>query len=133
MRDNPVKQKLASGGVSIGTMNIEFCSKGIGRIMAEAGAEFCAFDMEHSGLSMETIRQVMATSRSADLVPFVRIPTTQYHFISRALDVEAMGVVVPLVNTPEQARFAIECAHYPRRASERAPLLSRTTTTKAAI
>jgi 2-keto-3-deoxy-L-rhamnonate aldolase RhmA len=115
VRDNKVKQTLAAGGVSIGTMNIEFASTGIGRIMAEAGAEFCVFDMEHSGWSMETIKQVIATSRSADLVPFVRPPTTQYHLISRALDVGAMGLVIPLVNTPEQARFAVECAMYPPR------------------
>jgi 2-keto-3-deoxy-L-rhamnonate aldolase RhmA len=76
VRDNSVKQKLASGGVSVGTMNIEFFSTGIGRILAGAGAEFCAFDMEHSGWSMETIRQVMATSRSADLAPLVRITRT---------------------------------------------------------
>jgi 2-keto-3-deoxy-L-rhamnonate aldolase RhmA len=115
MRDNPVKQTLATGGISIGTMNLEFASTGVGRIMAEAGAEFCVFDMEHSGWSIETIKQVIATSRSANLVPFVRPPTTQYHLISRALDVGAMGLVIPLVNTPEQARFAVECAMYPPR------------------
>jgi 2-keto-3-deoxy-L-rhamnonate aldolase RhmA len=113
VRDNRVKQTLAAGGVSMGTMNIEFASTGVGRIMAEAGAEFCVFDMEHSGWSMETIRQVIATSRCVDLVPFVRPPTTQYHLISRALDVGAMGLVLPLVNTPEQAKFAVECAKYP--------------------
>ena len=114
MRDNRVKQTLAAGGVSVGTMNIEFATTGIGRMMAEAGAEFCVFDMEHSGWSMETIRQVIATSRCADLVPFVRVPTTQYHLISRALDVGAMGIVIPLVGSAEQARLAVECAMYPR-------------------
>ena len=115
MRDNRVKKTLAAGGVSVGTMNIEFATTGIGRLMAEAGAEFGVFDMEHSGWSMETIRQVIATSRCADLVPFVRPPTTQYHLISRALDVGAMGLVIPLVNSAEQARFAVECAMYPPR------------------
>lgn len=115
MRDNRVKQTLAAGGVSMGTMNIEFASTGIGRIMAAAGAEFCVFDMEHSGWSIETIRQVIATSRCADLVPFVRPPATKYHLISRALDVGAMGLVIPLVNSAEQARFAVESAMYPPR------------------
>lgn len=113
MRDNRVKRTLAAGGVSVGTMMIEFATTGIGRLAAEAGAEFAVFDMEHSGWSMETVRLLMASSRCADLVPLVRVPTTQYHFISRALDVGAMGLVIPLVNTPEQARFAVECALYP--------------------
>ncbi len=113
MRDNRVKRALAAGGVAMGTMMFEFATPGVGRIAAEAGAEFAVFDMEHTGWGMDTIRMLMATSRAADLVPFVRIPTTQYHFISRALDVGAMGLVVPLVSSAEQARFAVECSRYP--------------------
>jgi 2-dehydro-3-deoxyglucarate aldolase/4-hydroxy-2-oxoheptanedioate aldolase len=113
MRENAVKRKLAAGGVSVGTMMMEFATTGIGRIAAEAGAEFAVFDMEHTGWSMETIRMLMATSRAADIVPMVRVPTLQYHFIARVLDVGAMGVVVPLVADAEQARTIVECAKYP--------------------
>jgi 2-dehydro-3-deoxyglucarate aldolase/4-hydroxy-2-oxoheptanedioate aldolase len=113
VRDNKVKRTLAAGGVAMGTMMLEFATPGVGRIAAEAGAEFAVFDTEHTGWGMDTVRMLMATSRAADLVPFVRVPTTQYHFISRALDVGAMGLVVPLVNSAEQARFAVECARYP--------------------
>ena len=83
MRDNRVKQTLAAGGVSVGTMMIEFNTTGIARIAAAAGAEFAVFDMEHSGWGMEEVRVLMATSRAADLVPLVRPPTSQYHFIAR--------------------------------------------------
>ena len=83
MRDNRVKQTLAAGGVSVGTMMIEFNTTGIARIAAEAGAEFAVFDMEHTGWSMERSAMLMATSRAADLVPLVRPPTSQYHFIAR--------------------------------------------------
>jgi len=113
MRDNAVKRKLAAGGVSVGTMMMEFATTGIGRIAAEAGAEFAVFDMEHTGWSMETIRLLMATSRAADIVPMVRVPTLQYHFIARVLDLGALGVVVPLVADAEQARTIVECAKYP--------------------
>ena len=50
-------------GWRCGTMMMEFATTGIGRIAAEAGAEFAVFDMEHTGWSMETIRMLMATSR----------------------------------------------------------------------
>jgi 2-keto-3-deoxy-L-rhamnonate aldolase RhmA len=113
MRDNKVKSNLARGGVSVGTMMLEFATTGIGRIAAEAGAEFAVFDMEHSGWSMETIRLLMATSRAADIVPLVRVPTAQYHFIARALDVGAMGIVVPMVADADQARLIVESAKYP--------------------
>ena len=91
MRENAVKRKIAEGGVSLGTMVFEFDTTGIGRIAAEAGAEFVVFDMEHTGWTIETIRRLMATTRAADIMPMVRVPATQYHFLSRPLDVGAMG------------------------------------------
>jgi 2-keto-3-deoxy-L-rhamnonate aldolase RhmA len=113
MRTNKVKRTLEDGGVSIGTMMMEFSTTGIARIAAEAGAEFAVFDMEHTGWSMETIRMLMATARAADIAPLVRVPALQYHFISRVLDVGAMGVVVPLVADAEEARLIASFARYP--------------------
>jgi 2-dehydro-3-deoxyglucarate aldolase/4-hydroxy-2-oxoheptanedioate aldolase len=113
MRENLVKRRLAQGGVAAGTMMMEFATTGIARIAAESGAEFAVFDMEHTGWSMETIRMLMATSRAAELVPMVRVPALQYHFIARVLDVGAMGLVVPMVADADQARLIVQCAKYP--------------------
>jgi 2-dehydro-3-deoxyglucarate aldolase/4-hydroxy-2-oxoheptanedioate aldolase len=115
MNDNRVKQALREGRVAMGVMCLEFATSGIGRLSAEAGAEFAVFDMEHTGWGLETIKMLIATSRSADLVPVVRVPVNDYHHIAHALDVGAMGLVLPLVGTAEQARFAVECALYPPR------------------
>jgi 2-keto-3-deoxy-L-rhamnonate aldolase RhmA len=115
MRDNHVKRTLRAGGVSMGVMCLEFATPGIGRLSASAGAEFAVFDMEHTGWSLETIKMLVATSRSVDLVPVVRPPVTDYHHIAHLMDVGAMGLVVPLVNSAEQVKFAIECATYPPR------------------
>lgn len=115
MRDNPVKRTLQQGGVSMGVMCLEFATTGIGRLSAEAGAEFAVFDMEHTGWSLETIKMLAATSRAAELVPIVRVPVSDYHFIAHALDVGAMGLVLPLVGTAQQARAAVDCALYPPR------------------
>lgn len=113
MRTNQVKRKLAAGEISIGTMVFEFGSTGIGRIMAQAGAEFVVYDMEHSGWSIETIRSLMATTRSAEIVPLVRVPATQYHLLSRPLDVGAMGLMIPMVESVEQARLIAQSVKYP--------------------
>ena len=94
MLSNPVKQTVKSGGVSIGTMMFEFNTTGIGRLAANAGAEFAVYDMEHTGWELETIRLLIATTPRPGLVPIVRIPTTQYHFVSRVLDMGAMGVML---------------------------------------
>lgn len=113
MRENRVKRALRAGAVSIGTMVFEFNTSGIARIAAAAGAEFVIFDMEHTGWSIETVRTLMATARAADLVPMVRVPTTQYHLLARPLDVGAMGLMVPMVETEEQARLIVQSAKYP--------------------
>lgn len=113
MRENAVKRTLGTGGVSIGTMVFEFNTSGIARIAAAAGADFIIFDMEHTGWSVETVRTLMATARSADLVPMVRVPATQYHLLARPLDVGTMGLMVPMVETEEQARVIVQSAKYP--------------------
>src|SRR5688572_2440869 len=87
VRDNAVKQKLQNGGVAMGVMCMEFATPGFGRLSAEGGAEFAVFDMEHTGWSLETVKMLVATSRATDMVPIVRVPTTDYHHIAHVLDV----------------------------------------------
>ncbi len=113
MRSNFVKHALREGDTALGTMVFEFATPGIARIVASAGADFVVFDQEHSGWGIDTIRMLMATALAADVVPLVRVPATQYHFISRPLDVGASGIMVPMVETAEQARLVVSSAKYP--------------------
>jgi len=113
MRNNTVKAMLAAGQVPLGTFVFEFNTPGIARIIAEAGADFVVFDMEHTGWSVETIRTLLATVRCTTLVPLVRVPTTEYDFIARVLDMGAMGIMVPMVESAEQARAIVAAAKYP--------------------
>jgi 2-dehydro-3-deoxyglucarate aldolase/4-hydroxy-2-oxoheptanedioate aldolase len=113
MQPNKVKHLLRAGRRSVGTMIFEFATSGIARIAAEAGAEFAVFDMEHTGWSVETIKMLIATSRAASLAPIVRVPTTEYHFIARVLDMGAQGVMCPMVESAEQARRLVASAKYP--------------------
>lgn len=113
MRPNPVKQRILAGEIAIGTFAFEFATMGLGRIVAAAGSEFIIYDMEHTGWSLETIRMLIATTRSTNTLPFVRVPSSEYHFISGVLDAGAMGVMIPMVETPEQARAIVSAAKYP--------------------
>ncbi len=113
MRTNTVKEKLARGECAYGTMVFEFNTTGIGRIVGEAGAEFVVYDMEHTGWSIETIRMLIATTQSSKALPMVRVPATQYHLLSRPLDVGAMGLMIPMVEDEAQARTIVRSAKYP--------------------
>jgi len=113
MRPNHVKQKLQAGGTSLGAFMFEFATTGIGRLAAEAGAEFAVYDMEHTGWSVETIRMLIATTRATQMMPLVRIPTTEYDFIARILDMGAMGIMIPMCESGGQAEKLAMSARYP--------------------
>jgi 2-keto-3-deoxy-L-rhamnonate aldolase RhmA len=115
MRQNAVKQKLLAGEPVFGTFGWEFVVAALPQIAKSAGAEFLLLDMEHSGTTYDQIKTQMALCRGLDLVPMVRVPTNQYQYISRALDVGAMGVMAPMVNSAEEAEFIVSCTRYPPR------------------
>ena len=113
MKENIVKKSLAAGGKAFGSMVFEFFTSGMPRILANAGAEFALYCMEHTGAGFEALKPQFSLCRALGVVPLVRVPGTEYDFIARALDCGALGVMVPLVDDAEQARFIVSCTRYP--------------------
>jgi 2-keto-3-deoxy-L-rhamnonate aldolase RhmA len=113
MRENPVKQSLAAGGTALGSMIFEFFTPAMPRLLKNAGAEYAMYCMEHTGASFETLKPQFALCRALGVVPLARVPATEYDFIARALDCGALGVMLPLVDTAEQAEFIVSCTRYP--------------------
>ena len=113
MRSNTLKETLDNGDLAIGTMVFEFNTTGIGRLAANSGADFVLFDMEHTGWSVETIRMLLATTVSTDTVPLVRIPATDYQFVARVLDMGAMDIMAPMVESVDQAQNLVNYSKYP--------------------
>lgn len=113
MRPNPLKPRLAAGGHAFGTMVFEFFTPGIAQICKAAGADFVLYDLEHSGADLGELKAQFAACRGLGIVPMVRVPQTQYHFIARMLDSGAMGIMVPMVDSVEQAREIVAATRYP--------------------
>ena len=113
MRENRVKQALADGGTAFGLMMFELGTVGAPRLADSAGADFVIWDMEHTGWTTETVRQIMAAARLCRVWPMVRVPRAEYHLIATALDAGAMGVMVPMVETPEEAQLIVDSTKYP--------------------
>jgi 2-dehydro-3-deoxyglucarate aldolase/4-hydroxy-2-oxoheptanedioate aldolase len=114
VRRNPVKARLAGGEVVLGTLVLEFASPGLAQIVAAAGGDFVMLDMEHSGWSFETVKQQVAHARGAGLVPLVN-PRGGHRFAEHGLllDLGAQGLVVPHVETREQAQEIVRGTRYP--------------------
>ncbi len=113
MRKNPVKSRLQAGETVFGTMVFEFDSPGLARIVAGAGAEFIILDMEHSGWGVETIKRQIAHAHGAGLVPIVNPPSDAREFIGRPLDLGALGLMIPVVETRAQAEAIVRATRYP--------------------
>jgi 2-dehydro-3-deoxyglucarate aldolase/4-hydroxy-2-oxoheptanedioate aldolase len=108
-----LKQDLHRNGRALGAMVMEFLTPGMPAIIAATGAEFALFDMEHTGASLETMKTMIAGCRGLPTAPLVRVPRGEYHFIARALDIGAHGIMVPMVGSAAEAAHIASCAHYP--------------------
>ena len=108
-----LRDRVRLGQIVVGAMVFEFFSPGMARIAEEAGCEFLIYDMEHSGLSMETLKQLHASARGLSILPMARVPRGEYHFLARALDVGMTGVMIPMVESAEQAKRIVEATRYP--------------------
>jgi 2-dehydro-3-deoxyglucarate aldolase/4-hydroxy-2-oxoheptanedioate aldolase len=110
---NLVSDIRAGGRTAFGTMIFEFYVPAIAPVVSGAGADFLIYDMEHSGAGIDLIKQQMAYCRGLPILPVVRVPNSDSHFIARVLDCGAKGIMVPMVQTPEQARAIVQAAKYP--------------------
>jgi 2-keto-3-deoxy-L-rhamnonate aldolase RhmA len=110
---NTALEQIRAGGVSLGMFALEFPSNGLARTAASAGADFIVFDQEHTGWTAETIGRLLVSARAFDIVPLVRVPTSERHGISVALALGAAGVMVPMVNSAAETRAIVDAVKYP--------------------
>jgi len=112
MKDNRFKKVVAAGRVPVGHMIWEFGTRGIARIVDTADLDFCVIDMEHTACDPERVADLIAWFRCTEIAPFVRIPQPLYHFIARTMDAGALGVMVPNVQSAEEARQIRDAVKY---------------------
>jgi 2-keto-3-deoxy-L-rhamnonate aldolase RhmA len=113
MAPNEIKQPLLAGETVAGAMTFEFFSPGMSAILANSGCRFVFYDMEHTGLGFETLKWLFASCRGLPIEPMVRVPRGEYTYLARALDLGARGVMVPMVESAEQARSIVQACRYP--------------------
>src|SRR5437764_2389526 len=112
MRANPVKRALREGRPALGTW-LSLGSIIAARFMARAGFAWLTVDIEHSLVDWETATHMFAAIADAGCTPLARVPSNRHDHIKRVLDNGAHGIVVPMVNTREEALAAVAAAKYP--------------------
>ena len=113
MRTNTVKEKLRRGEPALGAW-LSLPSVPAARIMARLGFDWLVVDMEHTAHHPVVMADMVATIADSGLcAPIVRVPYNSVEWFKWALDAGAWGVVVPMLNTREEALRALEYAKYP--------------------
>ena len=112
MRANPVKQALKAGQPSVGTW-LSLGNIPAARFMARSGFHWLTVDIEHSMVGIETAAWMWGSIADAGCVALARVPANRHDHIKRVLDNGAHGVVVPMVNSRQEALDAVAAMKYP--------------------
>jgi 2-keto-3-deoxy-L-rhamnonate aldolase RhmA len=109
---NRLKQILQSGKPAIGSWlgsSDPYCVE----MMAGIGFDWLIIDMEHIPLSQESLRNMLMACKGSESAVIVRVSLNSRNYIQAALDLGAQGVMVPMVNSTEDAERAMQFARYP--------------------
>ncbi|MBT3701786.1 MAG: hpch/hpai aldolase [Alphaproteobacteria bacterium] len=113
MASHNLKRLFAGRGLKVGHAIFEFETPGIGQIIGQAGADFAFIDMEHSGFGYAELKRLVTSMRAANIPSLVRPPSKSGPHISRALDVGADGLILPMVGSAAEAEQAVADMKYP--------------------
>lgn len=113
MKPNSLRARLQSGQPVVGTIIQEVSSPFVVHALANAGFDFVYVDMEHGRFGLESAVDLLQIIRLTSMVPLVRVPDNQYYWIARLLDAGAQGVMIPRVETRQQAEAAVQSIRYP--------------------
>ena len=106
-----LKAKLKAGELCLGTW-ITLGHAGIAEILSKAGYDWIVVDLEHSTISIDQAGELIRTIELAGASPLVRLTSNDNNLIKRVMDAGAHGVVVPNVNTSEEASKAVAATRY---------------------
>ena len=114
MNDNTkkLKNKLKKGELTFGSW-ITIDNPIIAEVMANSGFEWLTIDMEHSAITIKEVQNLIRTIELSGCVPLVRVGEKNPNLIKRVMDAGAHGVIVPMVNTKEDAELAVKSVRYP--------------------
>ena len=108
---NPLKRKLQAGQACFGAWMLS-TSADMAEILAYAGLDFLLIDHEHGQGSIDDAVGQLRAMKGTDCTGVLRVPVNDHIYIKRALDAGVGGIMVPNVNTAEQARHVVDACRY---------------------
>jgi len=112
MRQNAALAKWRRGEPSVGAW-LSVGNVHTAELIANAGFDWVCIDMQHGLIAYSDLLRMLPAISTTDTTPLVRVSSNNLPEINKALDAGAMGVIVPLVNTAEDAAAAVSACRYP--------------------
>jgi len=112
MTNESLIDKLNNKKLSIGSW-ITLAHPSIAEIMAQSGFDWLAVDLEHSVITIREAEELIRIIDLAGVVPLVRLTSNNSDQIKRVMDAGSHGIIVPMVNSADDARRAVAAVKYP--------------------
>ncbi len=110
---NPARERLEKGELALGIGIRQARSVDIAKIMKSCGYDWLFLDLEHGVMALDSAVQIAVAALDAGIAPLVRVPSGQYWLATRALDGGALGIVMPHVDSAEEAAELVDRLKYP--------------------
>jgi len=111
MRTNTTKAKLDDGKVVYGAIVSRFAPDTV-EIFGAIGYDFVMIDCEHGPMDLDQVEHMVRAAESFGITPIARIPNHEDSTILRFLDRGVQGIIVPHINTREDAESVAQAARY---------------------
>jgi 2-keto-3-deoxy-L-rhamnonate aldolase RhmA len=111
--ENATKKLLESGQLAASFSVNRLRTADAAGIGKACGFQWLFIDLEHTPVDLETASDLCVAALSVGITPIARVPGHEHHHAARILDAGAQGVIVPHVDTPEEARRIVRACRYP--------------------
>jgi 2-dehydro-3-deoxyglucarate aldolase len=102
--------------VSVGSW-IQIGHPAVAEIMASAGFDWLAIDLEHSAITLREAEDLIRIIDLKGVIPFVRLSSVNEEQIKRVMDAGAVGIIAPMVTCAEEAQRVVDSSKYPPEGS----------------
>jgi 2-keto-3-deoxy-L-rhamnonate aldolase RhmA len=109
---NRMKRDLAAGKVSLG-VTLTIASPAVAEMLSRVGLDWLWIDTEHTAITLADAVAMLQATNGSDVSTVIRVPWNDKTLIKRALDIGPDGILVPLINSAEEAEAAVRAMKYP--------------------
>jgi 2-keto-3-deoxy-L-rhamnonate aldolase RhmA len=113
MLRNAARERLDAGELALGVILRQSRTVDIAAIMKSCGYDWLFLDLEHNSMDLDTAVQIALAALGIGIAPVARVPAGQLWMATRFLDGGGLGIVVPHVDTPEEAHKIAQALRYP--------------------